>query len=374
MQRLARGVHGRGRMRVRVALGSLLVLGACAMTVEGEEGRPEGAVVSAAELPAAGAAVDETLAWLAAEAGLRSPGTELAVAYEDLSTGGRASVNGDVLHVSASSAKAWWAAAAAHEVGAAAVAPHATAVFAQSDNWATGAVIDLIGPDAVNRVLWDAFGMGSTALTSWSYGGSRVASNSPRAMGWDNYTTADDAVTFLAGVYRGETLAPPERDALLGWMTLSPRTGFGGWLGTRLPPDVAAGASHKAGWLPPGCCSSDATYNTLNDVGVVTAPDGRAYAVAILARRGHDWWGRQARFVELASCMVYRAHTQDASITCGEVAAAAQAGCGDITYEGTCDGSVLTWCEAGSEVRVVDCGASGEVCDWQSDDVGYNCL
>src|SRR5947199_120587 len=66
------------------------------------------------------------------------------------------------------------------------------------DNAAAGAVVDLIGPDAVNDFEWQKAGMSSSALTQWSYGKPRVAANSPRAMRSDNYFTAADAVRFLA--------------------------------------------------------------------------------------------------------------------------------------------------------------------------------
>lgn len=47
-------------------------------------------------------------------------------------------------------------------------------------------------------------------------------------------------------------------------------------------------------------------------------------------------------------------------------------GCGAVTFEGQCDGDVLTYCDA-SSVVVVDCSDTG-VCRWQSDDIGYNCV
>ena len=37
-------------------------------------------------------------------------------------------------------------------------------------------------------------------------------------------------------------------------------------------------------------------------------------------------------------------------------------------------GAVLTWCESGTDLRVVDCAARGQTCAWQSDAIGYNCL
>ena len=112
--------------------------------------------------------------------------------------------------------------------------------------------------------------MTSSALTQWSYDKTRIATNSPRAMGGDNYMTADDAVTFLGRVYRGQILGDAPGGQLLQWMTLSPNTGLGGMLAAKLPADVAMTAMHKAGWLPPGCCSDDSYYNTSNDIGIIS--------------------------------------------------------------------------------------------------------
>jgi hypothetical protein len=215
--------------------------------------------------------------------------------------------------------------------------------------------------------------MGSTALTSWSYGKTRGATNSPRAMGSDNYFTANDTTAFLARLARGELLAADATASLLEWMTWAPRSGYGGWLGTRLPAPARASMRHKAGWLPPGCCSADAWYNTMNEIGLVEAPGG-VYAVSILARRGGDYWGKQTAAVELASCLVYRAIADDESLACFKASDPAPAGdpCGGLTYQGECDGSIVRWCENG--LRDKDCAAQGKVCGWQSDAVGYNCL
>jgi hypothetical protein len=46
--------------------------------------------------------------------------------------------------------------------------------------------------------------------------------------------------------------------------------------------------------------------------------------------------------------------------------------CGGLTYQGECVGSTVRWCEGG--VREVDCSATGEVCAWESDAIGYNCV
>ncbi len=48
-------------------------------------------------------------------------------------------------------------------------------------------------------------------------------------------------------------------------------------------------------------------------------------------------------------------------------------GCGDITYEGCCDGETLTWCENGG-LETIDCEAVGNPkCGWATGDGFYNC-
>lgn len=256
---------------------------------------------------------------LMAEAARLTPGTEVAIAVRDLRTGEYAAAAATEPHVSASSAKVLWVAAALKGVGLEQVAPHAEPIFRTSDNVASGAVIDLIGPDAVND-YYRSLGLKGTALTRWNYGHPRTVTNSPRAMGNDNYFTAADAVDFLARLHRGELLPQRSTESLLEWMKLTPRSGCGGWLGTMLPASARATLRHKAGWLPPGCCSDDSRYNTLNDVGLVELPGGGRYAVALLAGRGPDW-PRQAFFVERASCVLYRSLSGEQGLDCGEALA-----------------------------------------------------
>lgn len=240
-------------------------------------------------------------------------GTDLSITFEDLQSGERATRAGDAKHVSASSAKAWWVAAALDKTGITAVMPYATPIFQNSDNSAAGSVIDLVGTNEMNVWMWDVAGMTNSALTQWSFDKTRIATNSPRAMGDDNYMTSDDAVTFLSRVHHKQILMTTA-DQLMQWMTLSPNSGLGGWLPEELPDAVAQGVMHKAGWLPPGCCSDDSYYNTSNDIGIVEV-DGRAYAIAILARRGSDYAAQEA-LVAHASCVVYKAFVDDASLLC----------------------------------------------------------
>lgn len=294
-------------------LTSVLILVGCATDPDAIEQQPPRRFdvvlgVDGVASPSRSDAIAEAVSWLAAELPARSPGTQLSITWEDLQTGERVALAGDTKHVSASSAKAWWVAAALDGAGIAPVMPYATPIFASSDNSASGSVIDLIGPDAVNTWMWDVAGMSSSALTQWSVDKTRIASSSPRAMGSDNYMTSDDAVTFLARLYREEIIGDERGDALLSWLTLSPNSGTGGWLLARLPADSQDTGMHKGGWLPPGCCSDDSYYNTANEIGIIETPRG-AYAISILARRGDDYWNKQVPFVELASCVVYRAFT-----------------------------------------------------------------
>jgi hypothetical protein len=66
---------------------------------------------------------------------------------------------------------------------------------------------------------------------------------------------------------------------------------------------------------------------------------------------------------------------QDASVgyNCTEPASAPDDPCGGLTYAGQCSGSVLEWCEAG-EVKSFDCTTTNQGCGYQDDTVGYNCL
>lgn len=255
------------------------------------------------------------VAAVAAEVATRSPGTDVGIAVVDLTTGEYAGAKDTERHVSASSPKVIWVAAAIDEAGVDAVAPYADPIFAESNNDASGTAIDLAGGmNAINVYYASKAGMTDSAIISW-YGG-RSATNSPNKMAGDNYFTAKDAIAFLERLDRGQLLDTTETAKLEEWMTWSPRSAFGGWLGTLLPQAARTTMMHKAGWLPPGCCGDDATYNTLNDIGLVITPNGHRYAVAILARRGDDWYGKQVPWVERASCVIYRAVSADTALDC----------------------------------------------------------
>lgn len=47
--------------------------------------------------------------------------------------------------------------------------------------------------------------------------------------------------------------------------------------------------------------------------------------------------------------------------------------CGGVTFEGQCDGLVLSWCE-NEQVTTIDCAQSGKSCGWDGGNGFYNCL
>ncbi len=250
-------------------------------------------------------ALGPVVARLGGECGQFSPGTTCGITVRDLVTGETASVRGDSPFVSASSAKALWVAAALYDVGVAAVAPHADAIFRSSDNYESGAVLDLLAsPDRVNSFMWNDLGLATSGYCAWGFGHPRNAANCPPSMGGDNFFTATDVVVFLTALWEGSLLGATTSRAELDWMKLSPRAGYGGWLGTQLPAAARATMHHKAGWLPPSAVPG---YSNANDVGIVEPPGGHAYAVALLFAGGTSYDAKQLPTLEYASCVVYHA-------------------------------------------------------------------
>lgn len=48
-------------------------------------------------------------------------------------------------------------------------------------------------------------------------------------------------------------------------------------------------------------------------------------------------------------------------------------GCGEVTFEGTCEDEVLSWCEAG-EALTHDCAEDGLVCGFGDPAIGFDCI
>jgi beta-lactamase class A len=257
----------------------------------------------------AGGPLADLVAKLGPQCGQYSPGTTCGVAVRDLATGEVAAWHGDDSYVSASSAKVLWVAGALYDVGIAPVAPHAEPIFANSDNVESGAVIDLLAsPARVNTFMWNDAALAESGFCHWNYGKTRDAANCSARMGGDNFFSANDMVFFLSQIWDRSLLGETASAQLLSWMTLSPRSGYGGWLGTQLPAAAQKTMHHKAGWLPP---SEVPGYSNSNDVGVVEVPGGHAYAVALLLNGGTDYDGKQLPTLEYASCVVYHGVARD---------------------------------------------------------------
>ena len=93
-------------------------------------------------------------------------------------------------------------------------------------------------------------------------------------------------VQLLSGLYQGKWLNPRHRDVILGAMERC-RTGK-----RRIPALLPENATvaHKTGSL----------FNTSSDIGIIRAPDGRAFALAIYVTGQGSRLNREARIAQLA--------------------------------------------------------------------------
>ncbi len=272
------------------------------------------------KLPA-GSSLQTLVTALGAKCGTASPGSTCGISVRDLVTGESAHHRGNAFYVSASSAKAIWVAAALYDTSIAAVTPHADPIFRSSDNSESGLVIDLLAsPARVNTFMWQDIGVPDSGFCSWNFDKQRNATNCPNTAGGDNFFTADDMAMFMTALWDHSLLGDAKSAAELDWMTLSPRSGYGGWMGTQLPAAARPKIHHKAGWLPPDVVPG---YANSNDIGIVEVPGGHPYAVAFLldgAPTINAYNTKQLPLLEKASCVVYHAIAKDVAdpfVTCG---------------------------------------------------------
>ncbi len=221
-------------------------------------------------------------------------------------------------HISASAVKPIWTAAAIDLAGLAAVAPLAPAALVQSDNFAAGEIIDLIGIDAVNTWSAEVAGTTGSHLAAWYFGTDRVAQSVIDGGSRANLTTVGDLAHFYAGLRRGDLLDSNGFASLAEWLRATDRgsTPAGtvrGALLARLPGEVATAAIHKAGWLPPYCCAAE--VRLMLDAGVIPLPGGSWFAIAAASDRG-DLYNLSVRWVSLAACRVYTLLADDGSHDC----------------------------------------------------------
>jgi len=155
-------------------------------------------------------------------------------------------------------------------------------MMTHSDNTATNLIIELVGGmEAVNRRAGQ-WGLSQTRINNWL----------PDFAG-TNRTSPYDLVLLLARVDQGEILSSTARTAMLGTMARC-RTR------TLLPQGLGPGAKiyHKTGDIG----------SMVGDAGIVAAPDGHRYLLAVQVERPHN--DRRAnQLVRDISGMVYHEFT-----------------------------------------------------------------
>jgi len=258
----------------------------------------------------------ETLRWAFPGAG------KVAVTVIRLDTHQRASLGGDTIMKSASSTKAVWVAAALYRRDIAAVEGIARNALWASSNEAAGQAIDLAGGiDRVNRFAMD-LGLGDTMAYEWKFGFDRVSRYGPGPLRSNNTTTTDDLARFWELVAVGWAVAGDERLSFLEWSSGPKQEIDGERLVNRLPSGVAEDSAYKMGWLPTGRLyelqegevgpngeqPGELIVLEGNAVdigaGIIRAPDGSSFVIAVGAYDGVDW-GSMRSWVEYVSCAVY---------------------------------------------------------------------
>lgn len=217
-------------------------------------------------------------------------------------------INPEQTQNTASEMKAVWITAAAETAGLPSVEELAPEIFTRSSNRAAAEVINLVEIDGVNR--WtEELGMTDTYLSAWRNPDESepdLQASDRGARGLINQSSALDQVTFLVALERGDLVTADDTASVLSWMQLAPDTSTGddpsAVFVNALPADIAEQVSHKAGWLPPGCCSREA--RVLNAIGFVPLPSGQQVPVAIMTELGGDYPG-QAAFISSAVCQLY---------------------------------------------------------------------
>lgn len=247
---------------------------------------------------------------IATRASTSTPGTDFGIAVVWLPTGKRWGSRADVYRTSASSAKWFWAMAALSKNDIATVQPPALPTFKDSNNSTAGTLIDLAGgPNAVNDFTSKTLAIPITQLSlcGWSFDKTRRATNCSNLAGGDNFFTPNGAATFLEKAWQRAAIGRDKGDKFLEWARLSPRTGYGGWIGTQLPAAARTAMHHKAGWLPTGCCSAGYPAH-YNDIAIVPTARG-PYAVVLSMKGGTD--SRMIKTMEWSSCVIFHALARD---------------------------------------------------------------
>jgi beta-lactamase class A len=174
-------------------------------------------------------------------------------------------------------------------------------MITRSNNYATDALLKVVGgPRAVNDWVRRA------GINDWHI--DRDIATLVRDDGAVNPATVIDTrdsatplamVRLLAEMHNGQMLSPASRQVLLGAMSRCV-TGK-----RRIPALLPAGTTvlHKTGSL----------NNTSSDVGIIKAPDGRAYAVAIYVTGQGTRLNRENRIASIARAL-YHGYASDPTV------------------------------------------------------------
>jgi len=174
-------------------------------------------------------------------------------------------------------------------------------MITRSNNYATDALLKVVGgPSAVNAWVRRA------GVNDWHI--DRDIATLVRDDGAVNPATVIDSrdsatpmamVRLLAGIYNGQMLSSQSRQVLLGAMSRC-LTGK-----RRIPALLPTGATvlHKTGSL----------NNTSSDVGIIEAPDGRAYAVAIYVTGQGTRLNRESRIASIARAL-YQGYSSETNV------------------------------------------------------------
>lgn len=282
---------------------------------------------------AADLSADTLLDRVVARLGELSPHYEtrgvLAISVVRLDRPEWASFRGSEQYKSASVVKAVWVAAALDTVGIEPVAPLAPTTLVNSSNESAGRVIDRAGGIDVVNDWAHTLGMEQTTAYEWEFAGvERRSAAYPGPLRGNNVTTTDDLAGFWAAVAYGYALGSDEAAAFREW-TRGPRASTeGNRLIARLPAAVGELTSLKGGWLqigreytlddgetgwggePSGTVVTFVRGAVSTAAGIVTTPNGVAYAIAIAAYDGNSWV-RMTSWVEYTSCIVYSVTAHD---------------------------------------------------------------
>jgi beta-lactamase class A len=174
-------------------------------------------------------------------------------------------------------------------------------MLTRSNNYATDALLKVVGgPSAVNNWVRRA------GVNDWHI--DRDIATLVRDDGAVNPATVIDTrdsatplamVRLLAGIYNGQMLSAQSRQVLLGAMSRC-LTGK-----RRIPALLPTGTTvlHKTGSLS----------NTSSDVGIIEAPDGRAYAVAIYVTGQGNRLNRETRIASIARAL-YQGYANQSAV------------------------------------------------------------